>query len=261
MPALPWIAAACVASRRHIPALVVLFAFFGDNDQPAAGQTRPPPETTSPTGPSETEPRYSNFPLCTWRDDICESSFGRTRQVRIPRDLLFTRQMWRHTVIHTGGRGPTQEGATLLADYRRITGRPASSDDWPVRISVDTPPFPHTIDEGIVHIDHYERADAIRAARLGGVDARIVTRQATIRGEFELIIRRGRIVSINWCTPGTPPRGAPVCRISAVRGDVGLRISYDPRGSPGTDEMIRFAVEFANRFIVAGPPIPVEETE
>jgi len=150
---------------------------------------------------------------------------------------------------------------TLLADYRRVTGRPASPDDWAVRISVHTPPFPGTINEGIAHIEHYEQADAIRSARLGGLDARIVTRQRTIRGEFELIIRRGRIASVNWCTPGTPPRGAPVCRIRAVRGDVGLGISYDPRGSPGTDEMIAFAVEFANRFIVAGPPIPVEESE
>jgi hypothetical protein len=169
--------------------------------------------------------------------------------------------MWRHTVLHTGGRGPTQDVATLLADYRRVTGRPASPDDWPVHVRVQTPPFPRTIDEGIAHIDHYEQADAIRAARLGGVDARIVTRQGTISGEFELIIQRGRIVSVNWCKPGTPPRGAPVCQIRAVRGDVSLSISYDPRGSPGTDEMIAFAVEFANRFIVAGPPIPVDETE
>jgi hypothetical protein len=257
---LPWIAACRFASRRHLPALVVLFALFGGNTQPVAGQTRPAPETTSPAGSSLTEPRYSNFPLCTWRDGICESSFGPTRQVRIPREVLDT-QMWRHTVIHTGGRGPTQELGTLRADYRRITGRPASPDDWPVRITVHTPPFPPTMDEAFAHIESFAQADAIRAARRGGADARIVTRQGTISGEFELIIRRGRIVSVNWCKPGTPPRGAPVCRIRAVRGDVSLSIAYDPRGSPGTDEMIRFAVEFANRFIVAGPPIPIEETE
>lgn len=199
-----------------------------------------------PAATPEEESRYSNFPLCTWRDGACESSFGPARRVRIPRELLFERQMLRHTVIHTNGRGPTQELGILLADYRQLTGRAASPSDRPVRISIATPPFPErTLDAGIVHIDHYEQADA-----------RILTRQQPISGEFELIIRRGRIVSHSWCWAS-----GRWCQIRAVRGDVGLQISYDPRGSPGTEEMIAFAVDFVNRFIVDGPPIPREETE
>jgi len=46
-----------------------------------------------------------------------------------------------------------------------------------------------------------------------------------------------------------------------VRGDLALQITYDPRDAPGTDAMIAFAVDFANRFIVQGPPIPREESE
>jgi hypothetical protein len=119
-----------------------------------------------------------------------------------------------------------------------------------------TPADPSTIDANIAYVDHYEEAEAIRAARRDGADARIVTRQRPFSGEFELIIRRGRIMSVNWCRSG-----GTSCTIRAVRGDVALQVSYDPRGAPGTDGMIGLAVDFANRFIVQGPPIPREESD